>query len=283
MKSMSLILSIAISFQVNAFNRKMALQKAIDTKIIKAKALSNGGYQDYCMNLNLHNLSEDSLIVVVEAGRRLNSIDENNQDILIVREEIIVLKRHENKWVPVKGFCCQAKNHSPSKNAQYDINRLADSNLVQVARFLSTRNFDSHVTQQAIWSISDNNPSATISSSKNDSINFELRRLVANLKNEPIPWYTIITKTMVYPNGRMEHFNLALKGKMEFNNEKECYTTLHVLNAKGDEVCKIVRQWSLNGKNVYDLDLPLAGLQKGKYTIELNAPDKNLVKREFEL
>ena len=93
------LIFIAISFMwlhTQAKHQKLNLQKALDNKLVKAKAVSLGGYQDYCMNLNLKSLTNDSLIIIVEAGRRLNSIDEKNQDILITKEEIIVLKKHES-------------------------------------------------------------------------------------------------------------------------------------------------------------------------------------------
>ena len=282
MKTIFFIATTFMWLSTQAKHQKLSLQKALDQRLVKAKAVSLGGYQDYCMNLYIKSLINDSLIITVEAGRRLNSIDEKNQDILIMREEIIVLKKQEDKWFPVKGYCCQANNHSPSKNSIYDINKMADSSLVTLARFVSTRNFDNHVTQQAIWAISDKQPTAQIAS-KNDSLLLPLRMLVCNLKGEPLPWYTIISKTYVFPSGAIQNFPLFLRGKLNYNNDSECYTTLHVLDSKGIEVCQIVKQWTMPGTKDYDLNIPVAGLAKGKYTIELNSPNKVLAKKEFEI
>lgn len=282
MNRIFLITFTLLSLQILAKQQRMNLQKAIDLKLVNAKALSLGGYQDYCMKLHLKNLINDSLVITVEAGRRFNSLDEKDQDILITREEIIVLKKLEDKWVPVKGYCCQANNHSPSANSKYDVNKLADSNLVMLARFMNTRNFDGHVTQQAIWAISDGRPTAQITS-KNDTLVLPLRELVAGIKGEPLPWYTIISKTMVYPSGAMETFPLWLKGKLNYTNDKECYTTLHVLNSKGIEVCQIVKQWTSVGTKDYPLNIPVAGLDRGKYTVELKSTDKQLAAKEFEI
>lgn len=282
MRHTACIFLVFLTLGAGARHQKMELQRALDGRTVKAQALSTGGYQDQCIRMQLINLSNDSLIVIIEAGRRLNSLEEKDQDILITQQEIIVLKRNEEKWFPVRGFCCQANNHSPKQNAKYGINRMADSNLVILARYLSGKRIDNHVTQQAVWAISDNRNSAQIAA-MNDSLLFPLRKLVCDLKGEVLPWYVIFSKTLVYQSGHMENFPTELKGKMSYENDRACYTTLHVLNEKGMEVCKIVKQWTMPGKAEYDLSIPLAGLKKGKYTIELRSDQKELVKREFEI
>jgi hypothetical protein len=282
MKLTIIAILIMTCVHLQAKHQKMDLQKALDSRLVMAKAYSLGGYQGNCIKMELKNLTNDSLFVTVEAGRRLNSLEESDQDILITQEQIIVLKKSEGKSFPVTGFCCQANNHSPRQNAKYGINRMADSNLVILARYMSTRKFDQHVIQQAVWAISDKRPTAQITNS-NDSSLLPLRMLVSTLKGEPLPWFTVISRTLEYPSGAMENFPIALRGKMNYTNGAECYTTLHVLNSKGIEVCQVIKQWTMPGTKDYDLDIPLKGLAKGKYIIELNSPDKNLAKKEFEI
>jgi hypothetical protein len=282
MNRLILILLAFISLHASAKHQKMNLGNALGKKLVKATALSAGGYQDYCMNMNLKNLSDDSLIVIVEAGRRLNSLEESDQDILITHEEIIVLKKHEDKWFKVKGFCCQANNHSPRLNAKYHVNTLADSGLVTLARYLSSGTFDAHVAQQAVWAISDKKPTAQIAD-QNDSLLLPLRQLVSAIKGEPLPWFSIISKTYVFPSGTMVNYPQYLRGKLNYSNDKDCYTTLHVLDERGIEVCQIIKQWTLTGNRDLNLNIPVKGLAKGKYTVELKTENKELAKREFEI
>ena len=48
------------------------------------------------------------------------------------------------------------------------------------------------------------------------------------------------------------------------------------------EVGQITKQWTVVGNNQsYTLNIPIAGLAKGKYTIELKNDKKELVKKEF--
>ncbi len=274
---------LLMSLQVQAKHQKMNLQKAIDLKLVKAEAKSLGGYQGFCVKMNLKNLSNDSLTVVVEEGRRLNSLDDKNQDILITQQEIIAMKKLEEKTFNVKGYCCQANNHSPFAGAKYDVNKLADSNLVSLARYLNSNKFEANVEQQAIWAISDKKSSANIAS-VNDSLLLPLKQLVANLKGEKLPWYSMITKTVLYAGGDMKTYPLYLRGKLNYSNDKEDYVSLYVFDEKGLPVCEIKSQWLMPCVNKeYDLNIPVKGLTKGKYSIELKTPEKQLAKQEFEI
>ena len=283
MKNIILIIALLFAGNINAKHRKMELQKALESKQIKASALSTGGFQGYCIQLNVENMTNDSLILLVEAGRRLISMEEKDQDILITREEIIVLRNKQQKWVPVYGFCCQASNHCPKKNAKYALNNIADTNLAILARYISVNKFNDHIVQQAVWAVSDMQPSAQVNGKKDTMIN-KLRNLVCVLKREELPWYALDTKTFVYQSGRMENYATLLTGKLNYNISEDSYTTLHVLDTKGREVCQILKQWTLKGNNIYDLELPVKELKKGKYTVELKSEKgTDLAKRNFEI
>jgi hypothetical protein len=283
MKRRLFILFILCACFSKANHTTLTLQQALNNALVRAQARSLGGYQEKCMEMNIKNLSRDSLVVIVEAGRRLNSLDDEDQDILIIKHEIITLGRQQDKWFTVTGYCCQAKNHSPKKLGKYDAGMLADSQLVVLARYLDGKNFDHHAVQQAIWAISDKESTGKIAS-KTDTTLTPLRELVATLKGEPIPWFSIASATYEFSNGSMQNFAIWLRGKIEFSSDKDSYVTLHILNSKGEEVGQIVKMWSGVGKKTYDLSMSVAGFPKGKYTVEIvNGERKELVKKEFEI
>lgn len=272
-----------VALQTKANHKTLDLQKAIDLKVVQAKTTGLGGYQGFCINMELKNISKDSLFVVIEAGRRLNSIDDRYQDILIVKEQIVQLKTNETKNVKVKGYCCQASNSSPSAGTKYDINKIADTKLMLLARYLSSKNFDSQAEQRAIWAVSNNHQTASITSN-NDSLLLPLRQFVATLKDEPLPWYTIVSNIHVYPSGNISITPLYLKGNLEYSNDKADFVTMIITNEKGIPVCLTKTQW-LNActKENYNLNLPVKGLEKGKYTIVLKTDEKELMQKEFEI
>lgn len=282
MKHLFFFTLVLIVFQAKAKHQKLKLQKALELKLVKVIVKSLGGHSNYCINMNIKNLTKDSLSIILEAGRRLNSIDDYNQDILITQEEMIVLKKLENKSLKVKGFCCQASHGSPRINSIYDVNKMADSSLVLLANYLNSNVLESSCIQNAVWAISDNHNTANISSN-NDTTVLSLRHFISRLKREPIPWYTLISKDYVYNSGAFGSFNKLLKGKLKFNVENEGFTTLHILNSKGIEVCQIIEEWALIGDKVVDLNIPIVGLEKGIYTIEITNAEKTLIKKDFKI
>lgn len=283
MKRVLVIYLLITHLTVANAKRPLYLQQALDKNLVKVNASSLGGYHGLCIQMQIQNLTKDSLTIMLEPGRRLNSLKDSRQDLLITKQELISLKQLEVKSFPVKGYCCQASNESPTKGDVYGIGKLADSNLVSLALYLNGNKNETSAEQQAVWAISDNRPASNITS-LTDTNAIALRKLVCLLKGEVMPWYSMVSKTLVYQSGRMETVPLLLLGALPFDCDKESYTTLHVLNEKGEEVCRIIQQWTAKGSGQhYELNLPVNMLVRGKYLIELKTPEKLLVSREFQI
>lgn len=266
-----------------AKHRCLNLQKALEGKYVQANFTSAGGYHGFCMNMRIKNLGTDTLFVLLEAGRRLNSVDDKNQDILIVKEELFVLGARVEKDLKIKGYCCQASNRCPMAGSKYDANKLADSNLVRIAMFINTNSMNEDTEQDLVWAISDKHSLANIYW-KNDSLTGILREMVAGITGEKMPWYTLVSVKHVYPGGTIAMNAVKLKGQLIYSNEKENYATVTVLNDKGVQVCGIKSEWLKVATNgLYPLELPIKGLVKGKYKVELRTPEKQLACREFEI
>ena len=277
------LIAMLICFQLQAHHLSYNLQKALNMHLVKASANSLGGYQGFCIEMSIENLSKDSLFILVEAGRRLIAGNADEQDILIVKELLVPLSKKEKKLQTIKGYCCQASKHSPSAQTPYALNHLADSNLVQVARHLNKNCFISEIEQSAIWAISDKKPIANIPK-QSDSSNLALRQLLANIKGEKLPWYDLLSTTYVSHYGQINMIPLQLKGSVKYSNEENGYATLYVYNAKGEQVCAMQGAWLHIGKQIeYKVDLPIKEMQKGKYSLVLQTRDREIFKEEFEI
>lgn len=266
-----------------AKHRCLNLQNAMEGKYVQASFTSVGGYHGFCMNMHIKNKSTDTLFVLLEAGRRLNSLDNKNQDILIVKEELFVLGAGQEKHFKIKGYCCQASKRCPSVGSGYDANELADSNLVRIAKFINSNPMNEETEQDLVWAISDGRSLANIHYN-NDTLTQVLRAMVASITGEKIPWYSLVSVKHVYPGGMILVSPVKLKGQLIYTNEKENYATLSVLNEKGLQVCSIKSEWlKATTEAAYQLELPIKGLAKGKYKVELRTPEKQLAFREFEI
>jgi len=114
-----IVISICfISNLAHGHHKKLLMQQAIDRKLIKTSVASLGGHQGFCIKLTVENLTKDSLLIILEAGRRFNSVDDKLQDILVVKQEELYLKSRQVKTQKVKGYCCQLNNSSPGAGAK---------------------------------------------------------------------------------------------------------------------------------------------------------------------
>lgn len=278
-------LAVLMLFVMTMYSKttSIGLKKAIDKKLVNASMVSLGFYQGYCMNVTVKNVGTDSLVLIVEAGTKFNSLDDKYQDIIVTRQEIIALRKNETKQFKVKGYCCQASNSAPSAGSKYNLVAFNDTNLVKLAQFLNNNNFDVQAEQYAVWAISDCKPIASIAAIKSNSVN-TLKQFVAGLKGETLPWYELVTITQLYHSGRMLVIPTRLTGFLTYSMENADYVSLTVKDKNGNPVCFLKSEWLMPSRNQkYQLDVPVSDLSKGKYTIELNGKTQQLAKKEFEI
>jgi hypothetical protein len=278
-----LLLAIALSLTLTSFAKKniVSLKIALEKKLISAKATCKGGLN---LNYSVQNLTKDSLMVIIPVGWRFNSNDPKNdyQDILVTKTDIIVLKTKEYKNVDIKGYCCELTKNGPIKGAPYTLGTLADSNLVHLARYLYIHPSDQNTEQHAIWAISDKEETANIAHA-NDSIADIIRRFVAILKNEPLPWYTLVKKANVSQTGTI--YNIPIKFKADINVPvtKNCYSYCYIVNSKGEKISEIFGKWLLPEKTDYKAIFNVAGFKKGDYTLIMETEGLKLFEKEFKI
>lgn len=241
-KYVILILSICFFILANAMAKtKVSIQNAFDRKYISAKAICKGGLE---LNYSVSNLLQDSLVVVIPAGWRFNSDagKDDYQDILITKPELLVMRGKETKKFDIKGYCCEATKAGPIEGAKYTLGKLADSNLVSLARYLSLQKFDSNTEQNSVWAVSDNESTANITSN-NDSLASTLRNYVSVLKGEPLPWYTLLKRVGVTRNGTVNNAPIKFKANIAYDVPKASYSYCYIIDDKGNKY----QRFSANG------------------------------------
>lgn len=260
---------------------KISIQKAFDKKYITAKAICKGGLE---LDYSVSNLVKDSLLITIPAGWRFNSNAGKNdyQDILMTHEEILVLKPKETKKFDIKGFCCEATKGGPQKGAPYTLGKLADSSLVSLARYLNTHKMDENTQQYSVWAISDGKETANITSS-NDSIASLLRRFVAQIKGEPLPWYTLLKRAKITNSGEVQDHPVRFKADINYGVSKTCYSYCYITDSTGQKVSEIFGQWLQPENTDYKANFNVAGLKKGEYKLVLVGKDVALFEKMFKI
>jgi hypothetical protein len=260
----------------------VTLQQAIDQHLVKVKIKSLGGYQGETANMEIQNLTKNDLEIKVEPGRRLKSDKDKYQDLLVVREQQILVKAYSKAAKTITGYCCESSDSGPAANLNYKANIMADTSLVRLAKYINAnfKQLGSTSIQQAIWAISDKHGSAAISTASEKEMS--LKNLVCNLKGEPIPWYVIKQQIYQTPNGQIHLVNDSLYGKMAYTNGAWCYSKLNIYDAKDNAVLISIGNWLKPGSNtVYDIAIPIKNLGKGKYKLTLENEKQVFTQKEI--
>ncbi len=270
-----------LNINVGLAKTKVTLQKAFEKKYITAKAICKGGLE---LDYSVCNLLKDSLLITIPAGWRFNSNAGKNdyQDILLVHEEILVLKSKETKVFDIKGYCCEATKAGPQKGAPYTIGKMADSSLVLLARYLNTHKIDSNTEQYSVWAISDGKETANITAN-NDSIASLLRTFVATVKGEPLPWYTLLKRAKVTNSGEVHDHPVKFKADISYVVPETCYSYCYIVDAKGNKVSEIFGKWLQPDNNDYEANFNVAGLAKGEYKLILEGKNVPLFEKSFKI
>lgn len=277
----SILLICVFMFKDTYGKTKVSLQKAFDKKYITAKAVCKGGLE---LDYSVSNLLKDSLLIFIPAGWRFNSNAGKNdfQDILVTREEILVLSPKQTKKFDIKGYCCEATKSGPQKGVPYTLGKMADSSLVLLARYLNTHKVDSNTEQYSVWAISDGKETANITSN-NDSIAALLRTFVATVKGEPLPWYTLLKRARISTSGEVSDHPVRFKANINYQLAETCYSYCYIIDDKGQKVSEIFGKWLLPQNTDYNANFNVAGLKKGEYKLVLEGKNTLLFEKTFKI
>ncbi len=262
-----IVFALAILLASNAFAKKdtVSVEKAFNGKFIKLDISGKGGYQGHCISMKIKSQYQDSLMVYIEAGRRLDSKDSTQQDILVVKDLFVILLPNQEKSVDVTGFCCQAHNGSPLAKSIFFVGQLADKNLYDLGRYLNTAKLKDNSIQNAVWCISDNNEISSVLDDGTEEVS-KLRKFLAKLKGIVSPWYNIYYKKV--KNQLFSGEPERVTGNFDYYISDFSVVIVNIRDAKGT----IVKSFSVGssvqrGSHTYNLDWRTNNAPKGKYTV----------------
>jgi hypothetical protein len=264
MKNLLIVLSF-IALNTFAGKDTVTVEKAALTKIIKLNIKGKGGYQGQCISMQMKSQQADSLIVYLEAGRRLDSKDSTQQDILIVKDMFVLLLPKQEKTVDVTGFCCQAKNKAPAVNAEFLVGALADSNLYALGRFINSIKLSNPTIQSAVWSISDKHEISSITDDGTKECT-ALKKFVAKLKGIEVPWYNIFYKqkkdTLFSGEPQM------VTGNVEYYVNDNSMVMANIRDEQGTIVKSFLQGKAVQrGNHTFNMNWDVSNMPKGKYTL----------------
>jgi len=262
--------------------KSVSLEQLLAGKYFRLQLISTGAHQENCLQLIVRYTGPDSLELRLQPGLRFNSLNDQEQDLLLTASPTLHLGKGVETRLMLRAFCCQASLRGPAIGGRYELAAKQDSSLKQLASYLFRRAYSTAITQQAIWVLSDGKPLAGI---PDTSENLQsLRVLLAHLGGQKIPWYQLDYVSGQWRSGQLYQYPERLRARILLNNAQDDYVTLTVINSAGLPCGKILRHWLKPGlQQPYDLDIPLAGLTPGNYAVILQGKESVLYRGEFEV
>lgn len=183
-------LTIALLAPLALLANRQLLPELIESGSISITATGTGQYQDESVSVRLENISSKAISSGIPIGWRFSSVRPEVQDLLVVREELFALAPGQETTVLCKAFCCESFGSAPKEGEAYSKGRLADPELVAVAKASAKRAYDDNAIQHAIWVLSDGLDIAgmgAMDSTATDS----LRMAVSRLSGQAPPHYSL--------------------------------------------------------------------------------------------
>ncbi len=277
-----IIINLSFSFSEATIVKKskfISIENHLKSGNITLKINSKGKYSGESIKMQIKNIKPDTLYILAEPGRRLISYDSTFQDILILKKYEIVLPPLAYTEISVYGFCCQSSNAAPKLNSKFNIGFMAPKPWIKLAEFVDKNNFPDYAVQNAVWVLSDNHPISSIHNEKPDIV-YPLKKLVAELTNQELPWYSLTFKqdTSVLFTGIPE----KIYGQFSYTLKHNTVISINIRNSDGTVITNLIDRIAKGpGTYTYYLKLPVINWQKGDYSVYVieNYSNVNTVKK----
>ncbi len=263
-------------------SKYISIETHLKNHSLSTHIIGTGGHQEECIDFNIKNLKKDTLFILIEPGRRLVSLDSTLQDILIIKKYEIILPPLVSIIIKGYGFCCQSSNRSPRINSKFNIGFMASETWIRLAEFVDKHHFPANAVQHAVWVMSNNHPISSIHNEKPEIV-FELKKFVAELKKQELPWYSLTFKQDT--SQLFSNVPEKLWGTINYRVKHQTIISINIRNSKGEIVTTLVERVAKSpGNYSAAINLPVKNWPKGNYTINIIEAYSNInTKKNFKL
>lgn len=283
----SLLLTLFISAQnytpATITDKKFeSIEKLINENQLSAEIKGTGGHQAECISISLKNLTNDTLNVWLEAGRRLVSVDSALQDLFIVKNRKIELPPLQEQTISGYGFCCQSHNGGPRKDSEFELGFMAPPDWQELAKVIDEHEFPVSAIQSAVWVLSDDHSLSSVHSEDLEEIQL-LRQTLADIKGVKLPWYTLtyVDDTSTLFTNKPE----KMISDVSYFLNTNAAVSIQIRNSKGEIVYTVAHRINPGrGTHSFHLRLPVKNWPQGEYSLCIYEDYNNLnTKKTFLL
>ncbi len=284
-KLMIFLITLVIPVAFYARARKvLTLDEALKEKKVSVRLVSKGGYKGRVLSGKFINLTKDSLYIKIEPGRRFDSKDNKEQDLLMAEEMMLAFSAKQRKNAELKVFCCQAHNRSPVKDSIYIPGKMASQNLVELAEFISSEKFSDQAIQAAVWTVSDKNHPGSICDPNNVASAERLKSFTCDLIHYEPPWYHLEYNQTQNAEGYIDQRALKIYGEIYLENDTSGNLNAYITDSKGNRVVDFLSAYPVKkGAKNFNFDFSVDGWPRKDYNIIFCRDGKVIMEKAFSL
>jgi hypothetical protein len=241
------------------------LQDALRDGRITLTATGTGGHMGEAIRVQVRNVSGQTVRTRIPAGWVFQSVKEDVQDLMVVREEEVTLASNATTTIACRAFCTQGPLRGPSVGEPYRAGGPGRPEAIALAQAVAAARYDDHLVRSAIWVISNGYPIAGMGAMDSSAAD-TLRMVVSRLSGQPPPRYTM---HFVQEEGSVCSGRPASITRV-FAVDAPAGAVLNavVLNAAGNVVYVLDEQSLLEpGRHVRSYAVPVEEWPQGRYAI----------------
>ncbi len=252
----------------------ISLKKAMEKRWVSVNAVSNGGYCDKSITLEVSNNTNKEMLVDVDPAMIFRPDEDTGaQNLVLLGNESLAIVPCGRTDVRLQTFCGKSYGHSPRPNLCYTYWKQGDSNLIKTLTHVKEHAINLHLAQQAVWSYTNGYSLHTIYSSSNKKESLAFVTWLAHLRHMPVPEFHMeykldsaigSTHEVIVRNAKV-HLNMRWK-----NDGYDRHMYLVIFKENGD-VYKRIEGGQMIDKDGTMVDVefdPVRDL-KGRYVVKL--------------
>jgi hypothetical protein len=157
-----LIALLFCSYVLTAENLSFSLFEAIQKKMVKVDIKGRGytsdnsyGHYGKCIFVKVKNLTNQSLNLSLETGRRLTCVHDSIQDMMVAKSEMFALGPNGSSDFTINAFCTQKHDRSPGESSIFKLDGMSEGYLHELSLLIESLGMLDNTGQTAVWVLTD--------------------------------------------------------------------------------------------------------------------------------
>jgi hypothetical protein len=258
-------LCAAILVQPSPVDDRVPLDELIRSGQLAVVARGTGTHSGGSVRLVVRNTSGSAVRTRIPAGWVFPSVQEDVQDLMVVRNEELTLAGGTSRTILCRAFCIEGPMRGPSEGEAYRSGGMGRPALSSLAQVVAAGKYDDDVVQAAVWVLS-NGYSIAGMGALDSSATDTLRMAVSRASGQPPPRYTM---RFVQEEGRVcTGRPSSIVRDFSLNAPAGTVFTAVVVDAAGHVVRTLEYRTLLEpGQHVRHFEVPVLDWPSGRYAI----------------